>query len=84
METSGTSRTLLPDKPVHAPGGASGRSALEESLTGLSRRERRAVVLCFFGHRSQAQIASAMGLPRAHVSRLLSRGLARMRADLLA
>ncbi|NUT98212.1 MAG: sigma-70 family RNA polymerase sigma factor, partial [Saccharothrix sp.] len=43
------------------------------------RRERRIVVLRFFRNMTQSQIADSVGVSQMHVSRLLSRSLARLR-----
>lgn len=59
------------------------RRALKASLGRLPQRERRIVVLRFFGHRTQDQIAADMGLSQSHVARLLSQSLKRLRSDLL-
>ncbi|MEU5696111.1 SigB/SigF/SigG family RNA polymerase sigma factor [Actinosynnema sp. NPDC020468] len=56
--------------------------ALDPMLRGLPKRERRIVVLRFFRNMTQSQIADSVGVSQMHVSRLLSRSLARMR-DLL-
>ncbi|MBB5959306.1 RNA polymerase sigma-B factor [Saccharothrix tamanrassetensis] len=54
--------------------------ALDPMLRGLPRRERRIVVLRFFRGMTQSQIADSVGVSQMHVSRLLSRSLARLRA----
>ncbi|MGM1061227.1 SigB/SigF/SigG family RNA polymerase sigma factor [Saccharothrix sp. Mg75] len=56
--------------------------ALDPMLRGLPKRERRIVVLRFFQNMTQSQIADSVGVSQMHVSRLLSRSLARLR-DLL-
>ncbi|GAA3852624.1 hypothetical protein GCM10022243_17790 [Saccharothrix violaceirubra] len=56
--------------------------ALDPMLRGLPKRERRIVMLRFFRNMTQTQIADSVGVSQMHVSRLLSRSLARMR-DLL-
>ncbi|GGP63716.1 hypothetical protein GCM10010185_40530 [Saccharothrix coeruleofusca] len=56
--------------------------ALDPMLRGLPKRERRIVVLRFFRNMTQSQIADSVGVSQMHVSRLLSRSLARLR-DLL-
>ncbi len=55
------------------------RQALRAALDLLPDRERRILVLRFFGERTQTQIAEEMGLSQMHVSRLLSRSLAALR-----
>ncbi|CCH33775.1 SigB/SigF/SigG family RNA polymerase sigma factor [Actinosynnema sp. NPDC047251] len=54
--------------------------ALDPMLRGLPRRERRIVVLRFFRNMTQSQIADSVGVSQMHVSRLLSRSLARLRS----
>jgi RNA polymerase sigma-B factor len=54
--------------------------ALDPMLRGLPRRERRIVVLRFFRGMTQSQIADSVGVSQMHVSRLLSRSLARLRS----
>ncbi|MBY8848691.1 SigB/SigF/SigG family RNA polymerase sigma factor [Saccharothrix longispora] len=56
--------------------------ALDPMLRGLPKRERRIIVLRFFRNMTQSQIADSVGVSQMHVSRLLSRSLARLR-DLL-
>ncbi len=56
--------------------------ALDPMLRGLPKRERRIVVLRFYRNMTQSQIADSVGISQMHVSRLLSRSLARLR-DLL-
>lgn len=54
--------------------------ALDPMLRGLPKRERRIVVLRFFRGMTQSQIADSVGVSQMHVSRLLSRSLARLRS----
>lgn len=58
--------------------------ALEPMLAALPDRERRILLLRFYGDMSQSQIAADVGLSQMHVSRLLSRTLATLRTQLLA
>ncbi|GLU48621.1 SigB/SigF/SigG family RNA polymerase sigma factor [Nocardiopsis ansamitocini] len=55
------------------------RIALKEALAQLPSRERRILLLRFFGDKTQAQIGASMGLSQMHVSRLLSQTLERLR-----
>jgi RNA polymerase sigma-B factor len=48
-------------------------------LKRLPDRERRIVVLRFFGDRTQSEIADELGISQMHVSRLLSRALDSLR-----
>jgi len=49
----------------------------------LPRREQRILVLRFYGNMTQEQIAAELGISQMHVSRLLTRALARLRDKLL-
>jgi RNA polymerase sigma-B factor len=49
----------------------------------LPARERRMLVLRFYGNRSQAEIAEQLGISQMHVSRLLSRALSWLREAML-
>ena len=51
------------------------RMLIESLLEHLPERERRIVVLRFFGEMSQDQIAQEIGISQMHVSRLLRRSL---------
>lgn len=55
------------------------RAALKPLLTRLTVRERRIITMRFFDGMSQAQIAAELGISQMHVSRLLTRSLARLR-----
>ncbi len=55
------------------------RASLEPLLDRLEPRERRIVLLRFFGGMTQSQIANDVGVSQMHVSRLLSRSLKLMR-----
>lgn len=59
------------------------RESLRPLLARLPARERRILMLRFFGGLSQSQIAAEVGLSQMHVSRLLARSLAQLRAGLL-
>jgi RNA polymerase sigma-B factor len=52
-------------------------------LKRLSVRERRIIVLRFFGDRTQSEIADELGISQMHVSRLLSRALDSLREAVL-
>ncbi len=58
------------------------RESLGPLLDALPDRERRIVLLRFFGNLTQSQIAARFGISQMHVSRLLSATLARLRAGL--
>ena len=60
------------------------RESLKPLLEGLPPREKRILLLRFFGNQTQSQIAGELGISQMHVSRLLARTLAQLRAGLLA
>lgn len=51
-------------------------------LADLPLRERRILAMWFYRHMTQTQIATEVGLSQMHVSRLLKRSLAQLRAAL--
>jgi RNA polymerase sigma-B factor len=53
-------------------------------LAALPPRERRILTMRFYSDLTQAQIASRVGLSQMHVSRLLKRSLAQLRAGMLS
>ncbi|MFG1928689.1 RNA polymerase sigma factor SigF [Cryptosporangium sp. NPDC048952] len=57
--------------------------ALQPLLAALPERERRILGLRFFAEMSQSQIAQEIGVSQMHVSRLLAKTLAQLRAGLL-
>jgi RNA polymerase sigma-B factor len=59
------------------------RLAIKELLRELPPPIRRIIILRFYGNRTQSQIADDIGISQMHVSRLLRRGLAWLRAALL-
>jgi RNA polymerase sigma-B factor len=59
------------------------RASLRPLLAALDPRDQRILVLRFFYGMTQAQIAAEIGMSQMHVSRLLSRTLARLRQALL-
>lgn len=99
MESSGAYATLSLDAPEQGEGsggaampigvedegleGVEHREALRPLLEKLPPRERQILVLRFFGELTQSQIAAKVGISQMHVSRLLARTLAQLRADLL-
>lgn len=58
------------------------RAVLRPVLEGLDPRLRRIVVLRFFAHRTQSEIAAELGISQVQVSRLLARTLAELRERL--
>ena len=59
------------------------RESLKPLLDQLSPREKRILLLRFFGNLTQSQIATDLGISQMHVSRLLARTLAQLREGLL-
>ncbi|MGH3341641.1 MAG: RNA polymerase sigma factor SigF [Carbonactinosporaceae bacterium] len=57
--------------------------SLKPLLEELPAREKRILLLRFFGNRTQTQIAEQVGISQMHVSRLLARTLAQLRHGLL-
>ena len=60
------------------------RESLKPLLEALPPREKRILVLRFFGNMTQSQIATDLGISQMHVSRLLAKTLAQLREGLLA
>jgi RNA polymerase sigma-B factor len=60
------------------------RESLGPLLAALPERERRILLLRFFGEQTQTEIAAQVGLSQMHVSRLLSRTLTQLRCRLIA
>ena len=60
------------------------RESLKPLLEQLPAREKRILLLRFFGNMTQSQIASELGISQMHVSRLLARTLAQLRTGLLS
>jgi RNA polymerase sigma-B factor len=60
------------------------REAQKPLLARLPARERRIIMLRFFGNMTQSQIGEEIGISQMHVSRLLTRTLATLREGLIA
>ena len=60
------------------------RESLKPLLEQLPPREKRILLLRFFGNMTQSQIAGELGISQMHVSRLLARTLASLREGLTA
>ncbi|TDC83568.1 SigB/SigF/SigG family RNA polymerase sigma factor [Micromonospora sp. KC606] len=56
---------------------------LQLHLAALPPRERQILTMRFYGDLTQAQIATQVGLSQMHVSRLLKRSLAQLKAEML-
>jgi RNA polymerase sigma-B factor len=59
------------------------RESLQPLLKQVAPRERRILILRFFGNMTQSQIAEQLGISQMHVSRLLAQTLAQLREKLL-
>jgi RNA polymerase sigma-B factor len=59
------------------------RESLKPLLEKLPAREKKILMLRFFGGMTQSQIAGELGISQMHVSRLLARTLATLREGLL-
>ncbi|MET0426197.1 MAG: SigB/SigF/SigG family RNA polymerase sigma factor [Actinoplanes sp.] len=57
--------------------------ALPPAMAGLTERERQIVMLRFYGNLTQTSIAEQVGVSQMHVSRLLTRALAKLRTHLI-
>jgi RNA polymerase sigma-B factor len=60
------------------------REGLAPLLAALPERERKILLLRFFGGLTQTEIAAQVGLSQMHISRLLSRTLTLLRHQLAA
>jgi RNA polymerase sigma-B factor len=58
------------------------RETLRPALAALEPRQRQILVMRFFGHKTQSEIAAELGISQVHVSRLLTRTLAELRDTL--
>ncbi len=59
------------------------RESLRLLIGELPPRQRQIIAMRFYGNMTQSQIAERIGISQMHVSRLLSRSLAQMRAGML-
>lgn len=55
------------------------RLTIGAALDALTERERRIIMLRFYGNQTQTQIAEQVGVSQMHVSRLLTKALAKLR-----
>jgi RNA polymerase sigma-B factor len=60
------------------------RLTVADLLLRLPARERRMLAMRFYGNRTQAEIATELGISQMHVSRLLSRALSWLREAMLS
>ena len=58
------------------------RLALGPALQRLNERDRHILTLRFYGNQTQTQIAEQIGVSQMHISRIIARALAQLRADL--
>ncbi len=59
------------------------RESLKPLLAKLAPREKKILLLRFFGNKTQSEIAAEVGISQMHVSRLLARTLGQLREGLL-
>jgi RNA polymerase sigma-B factor len=59
------------------------RHSLRPLIENLPERERTILIHRFFGNKTQTEIAELMDISQMHVSRLISRSLARLKTQLL-
>src|SRR5437868_7728831 len=62
--------------------GLENRESLKPLLEKLPAREKRILLLRFFGNMTQSQLAAELGISQMHVSRLLARTLTQLREGL--
>lgn len=60
------------------------RVALGPALATLTERDRQILTMRFYGNLTQSQIAEQMGISQMHVSRLITKALAKLRGHLTA
>ena len=60
------------------------RMVLGAAMTSLDEREQRILSLRFYGNLTQSDIATKIGISQMHVSRLITRALAKLRTELTA
>lgn len=63
--------------------GVENRESLKPLLLSLPDRERHILMLRFFGNKTQSEIAQEIGISQMHVSRILAKTLAQLRAGML-
>ncbi|HYY02831.1 MAG TPA: sigma-70 family RNA polymerase sigma factor [Gaiellaceae bacterium] len=78
------SASAEPEPAIDEAGYAAGedRALLWAGLRTLSRHERRAVSLCYFGGLSQREAAASLGISQSATSRTIARALTKMRCAL--
>jgi RNA polymerase sigma-B factor len=58
------------------------RESIRPLIESLPARERQILLMRFFRHMTQSQIAAEVGISQMHVSRLLTRTLADLRESI--
>jgi len=59
------------------------REAVKPALDKLPDRERKILLLRFYGNKTQREIAAEFGISQMHVSRLISHSIAWLRGEVL-
>lgn len=60
------------------------RMVLGQAMTVLDDREQKILSLRFYGNLTQSDIAEQIGISQMHVSRLITRALAKLRTEIMA
>lgn len=60
------------------------REAVKPALERLPERERRILLLRFYGNKTQREIAAEFGISQMHVSRLISQSIAWLRDEIMS
>jgi RNA polymerase sigma-B factor len=60
------------------------RTALGPAIAALTERERRILMLRFYGNQTQSQIAAQIGVSQMHISRLIAGALTKLRRHMAA
>ncbi len=81
-EDESDSASRLPADPMDHIGEADDRDQVCAVLNRLPERERRILVLKFYGERTQSEIGEELGLSQVHVSRLMRAALDTLRQEL--
>lgn len=76
------SGSRLPADPTDLIGAADDRDEVCAVLNRLPERERRILVLKFYGERTQSEIGQELGLSQVHVSRLMRAALDTLRQEM--
>lgn len=82
LESGGEPPARAAQDSADALDGVEARAALRPVLDRLPHREKRIILLRFFAHRTQSEIAAELGISQVQVSRLLTRTLRTLRSAL--